>query len=89
MLDKKTEMKDLMAKGYDKEIDLYCKDITSHYACKASPHSQLLDHKILDNLQIFLLCTCHNKVAQTVSPPTHCQLLFKRIMQGMLMTTCT
>ena len=67
-------MKDLMAKGYDKETDLYCKDITSHYHYKASCILPL-DHKILDGLQIFLSFVYPNKAAQTVTPPAHCQIV--------------
>ena len=66
-------MKDLMEKFYDKGIDLYCRDITNHHHCKASPHSQLLGHKILDSLQFLLLSTCHDKDSQFVSSPAHCQ----------------
>ena len=58
-------MKDLMEKGYDKEIDLYGKDITSHYHCKASTHIRLLDH---DTVKFFMLCTFHDKVAPTITP---------------------
>ena len=70
MLDKKTERKNLMEKCYDKGIDIYCRDITNHYHCKASPCILPLDH---DNLQNFLLSSCHDKDAPIVSPPAHCQ----------------
>ena len=59
-----------MEKGYDKGIYLYCRDITSHYHCKASPCSQILDH---GNLQKFLLCVCHDKATPTVNPLAPCQ----------------
>ena len=41
-----------MKKGYDKGIDIYYRDITSHYHYKASPCIFPLDH---DNLQKFML----------------------------------
>ena len=71
-------MKDLIEKGYDKETDLYCKDITSHYHCKASPCILSLDHKIPNNLQFFLPFVYSIKVAQTVTPPTHCQTILQK-----------
>ena len=70
MLDKKTEMKDLMAKGYDKEIDFHYKDITNHYHCKNSPCILPLDH---DNLEIFLLSACHDKASPAATPLAPCQ----------------
>ena len=63
-------MKELMTKGYDKEIDLYCKNITIHYHCKASPCILPLDH---DNLQKFMLSACHDKTAPTATPLAPCQ----------------
>ena len=61
----KKEMKDLMEKCYDKEIDLYCKYITSHYYCKASPCILPLDH---ENLQKFMLFVFHDKDSATATP---------------------
>ena len=58
-------MKNLMVEGYDKGIDLYYRDITSHYHSKASPCILPLDH---DNFQKKLLCTCHDKAAPIVTP---------------------
>ena len=63
-------MKDLMEKGYDKEIDLYCKDITNHYHYKASPCILPLDH---GNLQNFMLFVFHEKDAPTTTPLAPCQ----------------
>ena len=54
-----------MTKGYDKEIDLYSRDITSHYHCKVSLCIFPLDH---DNLQNFMLCTCHDKASPIANP---------------------
>ena len=59
-----------MEKGYDKGIDLYCRDITNHYHYKTSPHSQLLDH---ENLEKIMLCVFHDKDAPTVNPLAPCQ----------------
>ena len=67
-----------MENGYDKGIDLYYRNVTNHYHCKNSPHSQLPDHKIPDNLQIFLSFVYPNKDAQTVTPPAHCQTAFQK-----------
>ena len=71
-------MKDLMEKGYDKGIDLYCRDITSHYHYIDSPCILPLDHKIPDSLQIFLSFVYPNKAAQTINPPTHCQTILQK-----------
>ena len=59
-----------MEKGYDKEIDLYCRNTTNHYHCKASPYMQSLDH---DNLQKNSLSTCHEKASPTGTPLAPCQ----------------
>ena len=78
-------MKNLMEKGYDKGINLYCKDITNHYHYKASPHIQLLDH---DNLQFFLLFVFHDKVAPTVTSLASSQTYLQKNEQRMHMTIC-
>ena len=54
-----------MAQSYNKEIDLYSRDITIHYQCQASPCILPLDH---DNLQNFMLFVCHDKAAPTTTP---------------------
>ena len=63
-------MKELMAEGYDKGIDLYSRDITSRHHCKASPCILPLDHV---NLQKFMLSACHDKAAPTATPLAPCQ----------------
>ena len=71
-------MKNLLEKGYDKELDIYCKYITGHHHCKDSPCTLPMDHKIPNNLQIFLLFVYPSKAAQTVTPPAHCQILLPK-----------
>ena len=63
-------MKDIMEKVYDKEIDIYCKDITIHYHCKISPCILPLDR---DNLQKIMLSACHDKAAPTATRLAPCQ----------------
>ena len=63
-------MKNLVAKGYDKGIDIYCKHITNHSHYKYSPYIHPLGH---DNLQKFMLCVCHDKAAPIVTPLAPCQ----------------
>ena len=63
MLDKKIEMTELMAQGYNKEIDLYSRDITSHYHFPTSPCTLPLDHKKHEILQKILSFAYHAKAA--------------------------
>ena len=67
-----------MAKGYDKGIDLYYRDITNHRHCKDSPCILPLDH---DNLQNFWLSACHDKAYPSATSPTHCQTSLQRNLE--------
>ena len=68
MLDKKKELKYLMAQGYNKEIDLYSRYITIHYHCQDSPCTLPLDHKKHESLKKILSFAYHEKAAQKVTP---------------------
>ena len=61
-------MKNLMAQGYNKEIDLYNRDITNHYYCQDSPCTLPQDHKKHDSLQKIMSFSYHEKAAQKVTP---------------------
>ena len=63
-----------MVTSYDKGLDLYCKDITNHYHCKVSPYIQPSDHKIHDNLHIFMSFSCHDKAAPIITSLAPCQI---------------
>ena len=66
-------MTNLMAESYNKEIDLYSRDITSHYHCQDSPCTLPLDHKKHDNFQKNLSLSYHERVVPTVNSLAHCQ----------------
>ena len=74
-------MTDLMEEGYNKEIDLYSRDITSHYHYPASPCILPLDHRKHDNSQHTLSFAYHRKDVQNVTLAycqTDLQKKFKR-----------
>ena len=62
-----------MAKSYNKEIDLYNRDTTSHYHCKIHLCNQPLDHKRHDNFKKIMSLCYHERVVSTVNSLTHCQ----------------
>ena len=62
-----------MAQSYNKEIDLYNRDITSHSHYQDSPCTLPLDHKKHDNLQKILSFAYHEKIVPTVNSLACCQ----------------
>ena len=56
-----------MEQGYNKEIDLYNRDITNHYHYQDSPCTLPLDHKKNDSLQKIMSFAYHKKVVPTVN----------------------
>jgi len=62
-----------MAQSYNKEIDLYSRDITSHYHCQDSPCTLPLDHKKHDSLQKILSFAYHEKAVPIVNSLARCQ----------------
>ena len=66
-------MTDLMVKIYNKEIDIYSRDITSHYYCQDSPGTRPLDHKKHGSLQKNLSFPYHEKVVPTRNSLARCQ----------------
>ena len=57
-----------MAQSYNKEIDLYIRDITNHYHYQDSPCTLPLDHKKNDSLQKIMSFAYHEKSSQKVTP---------------------
>ena len=66
-------MTDLMTQGYNKEIDLYSRDITNEYHHRASPCTRPPDHKRHDNFEKKLSLSYHEKAAPPVNSLAHCQ----------------
>ena len=66
-------MTNLMVERYNKEIDLYNRDITNHYHYQDSPCTLPLDHKKHDNLQNIMSFSYHEKAVPTVNSLTRCQ----------------
>ena len=60
-------MTDLMVESYNKEIDLYSRDITSHYHYQDSPCTLPLDHKKHDSLYKTLSFAYHEKAVPTIN----------------------
>ena len=56
-----------MAESYNKEIDLYSRDITNHYHFQYSPCTLPLDHKKHDNFQKILSLSYHERVVPTIN----------------------
>ena len=56
-----------MAQSYNKEIDLYSRDITSHYHYQDSPCTLPLDHKKHDSLQKIMSLSYHERVVPTMN----------------------
>ena len=69
-----------MEESYNKEIDLYSRNITSHYHCQDSLCTLPLDHKKHDSLHKTLSFSYHEKVVQSVTPLAHCQTVFQNIL---------
>ena len=67
-------MIDLMEEGYNKEIDLYSRDINSHYHYLTSPCILPPDHRKHDNSQHTLSFSYHRTVVQNVTPLAYCQI---------------
>ena len=64
---------DLMAEIYNKEIDLYSRDITSHYHYKIHLCNQPLDHKRHDNFQKIMSLYYHERAVPIVNSLARCQ----------------
>ena len=62
-----------MAQSYNKEIDLYSRDIASHYQCQDSPCTLPLDYKKHDSLHKTLSFAYHEKVVPTINSLARCQ----------------
>ena len=56
-----------MAQGYNKKINLYSRDITSHYHYQGSPCTLPMDHKKHDNFQKILSLSYHERVVPTIN----------------------
>ena len=68
MFDKKIEMIDIMEEGYNKEIYLSSRDITSHYHYPVPPCILPPDHRNTLSLAY------QKKTVQTVTPLVHGQI---------------
>ena len=66
-------MTDLMEESYNKEIDLYSRDITSHYRYPSSPCILPPDHRKHDSSQHTLLFAYHRRAIQNVTPIAYYQ----------------
>ena len=73
-------MTDLMEQGYNKEIDLYSRDIISQYHCQASLCTLPLDRKKHEKLKKTLSFSYYEKAAKKVTPFSNCQIVFQNIL---------
>ena len=67
-------MTDIMEEGYNKEINLYSRDISSHYHYPASPYILPPDHRKHDNSQHIWSFAYHRKAVKNVNPLAYCQI---------------